>query len=110
MQFCGGSHDARWNTTELPPLRADFRQFASEITKAFEFCTAAFFCSRLIVSRDQPVAVAMPNAHDSVRKFRKAWRIRLRRALRSVLAFDHRNKGGTNRGPYLETESAGSVR
>ena len=95
MQFCGGWHEARWNTTELPPLCADFRRFASEITKPFEFCTAAFFRSRLIVSRDQTVAVAMPNAHDSVRKFCKAQAHPSSTRARSVLAFDLRNKGGT---------------
>lgn len=59
---------------------------------------------------DQSVAAVMPAAHGTSRIFSQAIMQPASGHRRFVLAFLHINKGGTNRGPYLETECAGGVR
>ena len=67
------------------------------------------FATRSIISDDQLVARAMPATHGVSFKFHATGLHPASAPRRSVLAFSHINKGGTYRGPCLETECTGGV-
>lgn len=65
---------------------------------------------RFFPARDQAVAVAIPDAHGKLRRFRLIGVQPASRHPRFLLTLHHINKGGTCRGPCLETERARRMR
>jgi hypothetical protein len=74
------------------------------------FALPHYSAQRSFIARDQPLAAAIPATHDMSCKFSVIGTQPTSGRARFLLDFRHFNKGGTCRGPYLETECARCVR
>src|SRR5665647_1748618 len=87
-----------------------FRLIRRRISLWTDIALPHFPLLRCFVTDDQTVAVVMSTTHDMACKICRSGAQPPSCLARFVLACRHHNKGGTNRGPFLETECARCVR
>ena len=104
--FCSGGKSHQRKARDLARLSVkSWRKF-----DCAPYCTATFFRDPIFFIGRSNGCRAMPAAHDAACKFVDQGAQPASACWRCVLDSIHLNKGGTCRGPFLETECTGGVR